>query len=242
MQLQRHVVNQEYSKYIQPLNQNVFQIIESRLNTMGKSLKGAKVLDFGCNTGNLLRTAAGLLDLNNYTGIDVNKPALDIAHKEFAGAKFVYYNKFNCTFNQAGNKSEPFPLNEKFDVIVCYGVFTHFFMNEIKSTVEMLKKHLKPEGVLVFSVWEDVDYYGYLGFLDRELNINVQLPKPEFFNKGFVLADRKRLIVDAAEPDNETYTWVESFYLQKYVLESIVGSKKFLNGAPTKHPVYAVTA
>ena len=238
---EEHKTNQQYSNYIQPFNQNVFEIISSRTRDLNIDWPSAKVLDFGCNVGHLYTTALGQIRPENYTGLDVNKQALEFARLKYPDLRWLHYDKYNNTFNPNGSRSAQIPITETFDIVVSYGVFTHYFMSEIKNTIQNLKAFLKPGGILIFSAWEDVDYYGYLGFLDRNLGINVQLPKPANFKKGFVLLDRKRLLVDKEEPDADKYQWVESFYRAAYLTEALQGATR-TNGCPSKHPVYFIKA
>lgn len=236
-----HTINQKYKDYLQPLNQNVYQILESRLQKINKKLSDSRVLDFGCNNGHLLLTSNGQISSDNYIGLDINPLAIHAAQQKFPEYSFVHYNRYNNTFNPTGKIDLPIPDLDKFDIIVCYGVFTHFFMNDIQRTIEELKKKLRVDGVIIFSIWEDVDFYGYLGFLDRQLHINTGLVKPSAFNNGFVLVNRERLLVDVDQAECYNYDWIESFYRPEYILKSIPGSRK-IDGLQSKHPVYIVTA
>lgn len=59
----------------------------------GKSLKNSSILDIGCGTGSLIEhfTEASSLkqnELGNYLGIDIYKPALKIARRNFPNSEF----------------------------------------------------------------------------------------------------------------------------------------------------------
>jgi SAM-dependent methyltransferase len=239
--LEEHNSNQKYSNYTQPFNQNIFLILETRLNKIGRSFAESKVLDFGCNVGNFLKSIDGKVELNDYVGLDVQKQSLDIAKKNFPLSQFLHYNRHNIVFNPSGLQNEPFPVSiEKnyFDYIIVYGVFTHFFFDEIESTVDELKKFLKPGGLILFSIWEDVDFYGYLGFLDRSFSLNVQLSKPCHFHKSIILADRKQILIDIDTPQLFDYTWVEAFYKPSFLINKLNCFR--LQGSYSLHPVYAI--
>lgn len=235
-----HSINQKYKNYIQPLNQNIFEIIDSRLKKVNKNISTSKVLDFGCNAGHLLFTASGKILPENYVGLDINADAIVSAQRKFPKYSFIHYDKYNNTFNPHGVSEMEIPISEKFDVIVCYGVFTHFFMADIKSTINDLKQKLSKDGIIIFSIWEDVDFFGYLGFLDRQLNINTELTKPSTFKNGFVMVNRKKLLIDVENSECYDYDWIESFYRPEFILKSIPGCIK-LEGFPSKHPVYILT-
>lgn len=235
--LESHKENQKYSNYFQPLNQNIYQIIESRLVKLERSLSNCSILDFGCNVGNLLITAEGKIPSANYVGLDVFKPALVVAQKRFPDFRFVHYNKYNNTFNPYGIYNCPIPVEGKFDIIICYGVFTHFFMSEIKDTLKELRTKLNKNGIIIFSIWEDEDYPKYLNFLEKQFKIKLKLPEPLVYNNGFVLTNRNKLLIDEEKPIEDCYCWVEAFYKPGYILTSIAGSKK-ISGLSSFHPVY----
>lgn len=234
-----HQKNQRYRDYLQPLNQNVYHILQSRARSLGVDLSKSSILDYGCNQGHLLTTSEGRISPENYCGLDINARALDIARSKHPTARWVHYDCFNNTFNPTGRPVASLPVVDQFDVVVAHGVFTHYFMTDIVREVELLKSRLRPGGFLLFSIWEDVDFYGYLGFLDRELGINLGLGKPTEYENGFVLANRERLLVDIDVAPAHVFDWIESFYRPDYIRDKIVGCVR-THGDAAKHPVYAL--
>ncbi len=236
-----HRENQKYRDYIQPMNQDVYQILASRASGLDLNLAQASILDYGCNQGHLLTTAQGRITPRNYWGIDTNLRALELAKAKHPDANWVHYDCYNNTFNPDGKKVEDLPLDRQFDLVVAHGVFTHSFMADTVRELDLLRRYVRTGGLLLFSVWEDVDFYGYLGFLDRELGINTGLSKPLNFQNSLILVDRKVVLIDVERAPEEAFDWIETFHRPEYIQRQISGAVRTY-GSPVKHPIYAIKA
>lgn len=234
-----HRENQKYRDYIQPLNQNVYEILAVRAASLGVDLSQSSILDYGCNQGHLLTTARGRILPTNYFGVDINPRALELAKAKHPEANWLHYDCFNNTFNPGGVQDLPIPLERQFDVVVAHGVFTHYFMEDIVREIEILKSFAREGGLVLFSIWEDVDFYGYLGFLDRELGMNLGLGKPTKYENGLILVNRQEVLIDVEKMPGRVFDWVEAFYRQDYILRKIPGSVR-TQGPAAKHPVYGI--
>lgn len=102
-----------------------------------------RVLDFGCGTGRLLN----LFDPNStqYVGLDISKNKLALAHEKNDEALLIW----NGT-----NPQIPF-LDEYFDAIICYSVFTHTPKTQTTSILSEFARVLKREGLIYASIIED---------------------------------------------------------------------------------------
>jgi SAM-dependent methyltransferase len=110
------------------------------------------VLDFGGNEGNLLLDHNCTIRPENYYCIDVVSEALDVGRSRFPRAYWVYYNRYNCSFNPEGIKGLPVPdLGIEFDIILAYSVFTHTTREEMHNLVDQLQTRLAPGGTLAFT-------------------------------------------------------------------------------------------
>jgi 2-polyprenyl-3-methyl-5-hydroxy-6-metoxy-1,4-benzoquinol methylase len=108
-----------------------------------------EILDFGSNCGNLLKSGP-LLDQSKYTGIDVDAHSIEEGKKLFPYANWISYNRFNPAYNSNGTDVLP-SLENEFNLIVSYSVFTHMDFEDCEKTVEYLISKLKPGGKLLFS-------------------------------------------------------------------------------------------
>ena len=78
-------------------------IINSKMKSFNKS--ALKINDIGCNVGHFYRNINQINSIVNYTGFDISKTYLDIAHNHFPEANFIIEdvgsskfdkNKYNC--------------------------------------------------------------------------------------------------------------------------------------------------
>ena len=104
----------------------ISNFIESNL------MKGSKILDFGCNTGELLR----LLDLRYQKfGVEVNHSAAAIAETQ---ARAIIYESI-----------EAIPNPSKFDVIILCDVIEH--LANPAEILFRLAEYLEPKGVILMT-------------------------------------------------------------------------------------------
>jgi SAM-dependent methyltransferase len=111
-----------------------------------------KILDFGSNCGNYLKSSPIPLD---YTGIDVDQGAIEEGQKLFPNSTWLWYNRYNPAYNSTGERVLP-KIDDEFDLIISYSVFTHMTIDDTEELLDYLYSILKPGGKLCFSFC-DVD-------------------------------------------------------------------------------------
>lgn len=99
--------------------------------------KGKRILDYGCNTGFLLKMINKRCPSNELCGADINPYALDYAKKKYP----------NFSFFRIDGK---FFENEKFDVVIVSHVLEH--VHEREKFLSNLDKILKNGGKLIVLV------------------------------------------------------------------------------------------
>ena len=62
-------------------------IINSKINSFNKPV--LRINDIGCNVGHFYRNINQINSKVNYTGFDISKTYLDIAHNHFPEARFI---------------------------------------------------------------------------------------------------------------------------------------------------------
>src|SRR5215204_3193650 len=88
--------------------------------------RGKNVLDFGGNVGNILRDPTCTIDHERYWCLDVVKESIDRGKATFPQSHWIFYDRHCFFFNPQGMKNLKLPqLEEKFDYIVAYSVFTN---------------------------------------------------------------------------------------------------------------------
>jgi len=145
------------------------------------------VLDFGGNSGNLLRDPLASIDPALYWCIDVSPAGIARGQDTFPQAHWIRYDRYNFEFNPRGVKGLEIPdPGQRFDVILAYSVFTHTSQPEMLDLVRQLRGRLSDDGVLAFTFldpqWEAFDGDPYPGSnlswrleKRRELNPNVDV-------------------------------------------------------------------
>jgi SAM-dependent methyltransferase len=143
---------------------------------------GKNVLDFGGNVGNILRDPNSTIDHDRYWCIDVVSESIEKGKAEFPQAHWVFYDRFCFFFNPFGAKKLALPpLEQKFDFIVAYSVFTNTTRTDMLQLVDQLENVLAPNGAFAFT-FIDPYYYSWPG-LDARNNFVWRLER-EIFLEG----------------------------------------------------------
>jgi hypothetical protein len=238
---EEHTENQKYVNYLQPLNQDVFALIYTRMIGIDSEWYKKKILDYGCNNAHLLKTSRGVIDQHNYLGIDVQENAIEVARNLYPDANFTHYNGYHVSFNPAGSKEYPDIGNFKPEIIVCHGVFTHCDMDTIIETIDYFKSIIKPNGYIIFSLWEDFHLPLYVDvFLKGRLNVDV----PQYllklnYNHSFYLINRNEAVIDSDILSMESCDWIETFYRRDY-LKSKISNLLIPDGIKSKHTIFVL--
>ncbi|KKT17596.1 MAG: hypothetical protein UV98_C0005G0010 [Parcubacteria group bacterium GW2011_GWB1_43_6] len=113
------------------------------LRSLAKHLKPSdNVLDLGCGNGRLLQIFKEI-DIN-YTGIDNSEKLIELAKKAYPGITFLVTDALHL----------PFP-SDSFDKIYSIAVLHHIPSQELRiKFLEEAKRVLKPDGLLILTVWD----------------------------------------------------------------------------------------
>jgi len=157
-------------EYLQKDNKNLFEIFAFGSNI---DWANSKILDFGCNVGNFITYAKDHIRKENYVGLDVNLPSLEIARERYPDYTFTHYDKWHISYNPTGIKdlAADQVLNEKFDVIILYSVFTHSTISQTRKELDILKTMLAPGGRILFTIWEDKTFQPFIDYIRRTFDL-----------------------------------------------------------------------
>lgn len=104
--------------------------------------ENASVLDLGCGNGRLLTAIDKPI---NYVGVDFSTSLIKEARKIHPGSKFIIGDISNASI---------YKLLPQFDAIFCLAVLHHLPTHQNHQfVIDQIKKHLKPDGFAVISVW-----------------------------------------------------------------------------------------
>ena len=114
--------------------------------------RGKNVLDFGGNVGNILRDPNSTIDHERYWCLDVVRESIEKGKAEFPLAHWIFYDRYCFFFNPSGVAQLDLPpLEQLFDYIVAYSVFTNTPRGDMLQLVQQLEQRLAPHGALAFT-------------------------------------------------------------------------------------------
>jgi 2-polyprenyl-3-methyl-5-hydroxy-6-metoxy-1,4-benzoquinol methylase len=220
------------SNYIQPNNKDLFEIFKHN-NTVDWTTD--KILDFGCNVGNYVSNAGTNITPHNYLGIDLNLPSIEQAKLHHHRFNFLHYNKWHPSYNPTGIpdlKVTDF-VNEKFDVVIAYSVFTHLSLSQAKQEIDNLLKVLVPGGQLLFTIWSSEMFQPFYCWMYERYNIvEIDFSTVKYNKVAYWLNDRD--IVLDQEDINSNCNSVRTYYQTSAFLK-LFPNARILGIPPGQH-------
>jgi SAM-dependent methyltransferase len=198
------------SEYIQPNNKDLFEIFKFN-NAVDWTTD--KILDFGCNVGNYVSNAGSNITPENYLGIDLNKPSIDRAKINHPKFNFVHYNKWHPSYNPGGipNLKVKDFVNQKFDVVIAYSVFTHISINQANEEINNLLDILEPGGKLLFTIWSSIMFPHFYQWVYDRYNIpEIDFSKIKYDTVAYWLNSRD--VVLDQDDINSNHESVRTYY------------------------------
>ena len=168
-------------------SEKAFDSLKKHLNIEGKEWENARVLDFGCGTGQLTAKIASFV--KTVAAIDSSSKMIEILNQK--GIKNITAQSGNLS-NQL-IKSNPI-YSEKFHLIVSSSVCG--FLPDLSAALKLLASLLKPKGTFVQWDWEASGKPGEFGLTRtqilgsyKEAGLEVVRLKPEFSlaNQGNIM-------------------------------------------------------
>lgn len=133
----------------------------SLLRTHAGLTPDCKVLEIGCGCGRNAFALSDYLHDGNYTGMDIERVALEEAKSNRLlrgkGFKFEFLDVRNDAYNPGGRylASEyvlPYP-DRSFDVVFMVSVFTHMLTDEVRNYTRQISRVLRPGGRCFFTTF-----------------------------------------------------------------------------------------
>jgi SAM-dependent methyltransferase len=187
------------------------------------------VLDFGCGVKFTQALIKYKLPIKRYVGIDVEPRMIAFLQQRVADGRFEYhhFDARNELYNPDGTtlvETARLPIEaQNFDVICLFSVFTHLGPEDAGAMLKLLRRFIKPDGRLFFTLYIDEltdDGHGLMDAWHRRFNdrpaaeiARVADEYPEMFGPIETFRD-----LDPTRP----LTW--AVYSEKYVRELIESS------------------
>jgi SAM-dependent methyltransferase len=149
-------------------------LIEHMCQHLGlDDLGNTEVLDVGCGFSFTQAILNESLPIQRYVGVEVHRETVEFLRDNVDDPRFEfhYMDIQNDKYNQNG---EPFtettelPLgSRKFDLICLLSVFTHLAPRDYVSMLKVVRRYVKPDGRLFFSLFIDELTEGGHGLMDE---------------------------------------------------------------------------
>jgi SAM-dependent methyltransferase len=140
------------------------------------------VLDFGCG----MRFTKAFVDrgvpIGHYVGVDAAREVIEFldSNVDDPRLEFVHLNAHNDLYNPSGAPLAELTIPElegrEFDLICLFSVFTHLAPHDYVAILRLLRRFVKPEGRLFYTVFIDELTEGGFGFMDRVQQAIAQKP------------------------------------------------------------------
>jgi SAM-dependent methyltransferase len=134
--------------------------VEVLCQTIGREdLAGIELLDVGCGTKIVKTLLDNDLPIGHYAGIDVDPDVISWLQANVTDPRFEFHriDAHNELYNPDGTPLADFDLlpvgPRRFDLISLFSVFTHLAPHDYVAMLHLLRRHIKPDGKLTFSLF-----------------------------------------------------------------------------------------
>lgn len=139
-----------------------------------ESLEHVEMLDVGCGTKFTQYFINHDQPIGRYVGVDVYAEMIEALRENVDDPRFEYHHVDlkNARYNPDGrplteDTELPIGAGREFDLITLFSVFTHLDPHDYRAMLKVLRRHVKPDGRLFFSLFIDEKTEGGHGFIDK---------------------------------------------------------------------------
>jgi SAM-dependent methyltransferase len=131
------------------------------------------VLDFGCGVRFTQAFLNRGLPIKHYVGVDVSHPVIDFLRSNVSDPRFefVHLDAHNELYNPTGQPLSELTVPEiegrHFDLICLFSVFTHLAPPDYAAMLRLLRRFVKPDGRLFYTLFINERTDGGFGYVDR---------------------------------------------------------------------------
>jgi len=147
-------------------------LIEHMCRCVGfDDLGDSEVLDVGCGVKFTQAFIGRSLPIRRYVGVDVYEEMIEFLRRTVDDPRFEYHhvNTHNELYNPNGEpltEATVLPVGE-FDLICLFSVFTHLAPSDYRTMLGLLRRHVKRDGRLFFTLFIDEPTQSGHGRMDR---------------------------------------------------------------------------
>lgn len=146
-----------------------------------KNIGLARVLDFGCGWGRLMRVFAKYVPDDQLYGVDPNEVVLSLCHQ----------HRVPGTFAKSDYIPRELPFDGRFDFVFAFSVFTHLSETTARAAVSTLRRYQPPGSLLAVTI-RPVEYWRHreeVGLIDAQ---TAEGMREMHISRGFAFAPDAR--------------------------------------------------
>jgi SAM-dependent methyltransferase len=169
-------------------------------------LGNADVLDFGCGVRFTQAFLNRGVPIKSYVGVDVSRDVTDFLRASVFDPRFeyVHLDAHNDRYNPTGKPLAGLTLPElehrRFDLICLFSVFTHLAPDDYVAMLSLLRRFVRGDGWLFYTLFINERTEGGHGYADRMSRALGASDDPRVI-EAIEAAINERGTTDAAPPD-----------------------------------------
>ncbi len=138
-----------------------------------RDLGGLDVLDVGCGVRFTQAFLNRGVPIKHYVGVDVSRPVIDFLRSNVADPRFEFFHldARNELYNPAGQALSEMTVPEiegrQFDLICLFSVFTHLAPTDYVAMLNLLRRFVRPDGRLFYTLFVNEQTDGGHGHVDK---------------------------------------------------------------------------
>jgi SAM-dependent methyltransferase len=138
-----------------------------------RDLGNLDVLDFGCGVRFTQAFLNRSLPIGHYVGVDVSREVIDFLRGNVSDPRFEHYHldAQNDMYKPDGQPLAEMTVAElesrRFDLICLFSVFTHLPPADYVAMLRLLRRFVRPDGRLFYTLFINETTVGGHGYVDR---------------------------------------------------------------------------
>jgi SAM-dependent methyltransferase len=136
-------------------------------------LGDTEMLDYGCGVKFTEAFINHAVPVKRYAGVDVDREMIEFLRANVSDPRFEYFHidAHNELYNPGGEVltgETKLPIDGRtFDLICLFSVFTHLAPHDYSTVLKLMRRYVKPDGRLFYTVFIDELTEGRHGLMDK---------------------------------------------------------------------------
>jgi SAM-dependent methyltransferase len=192
-------------------------------------LGGLDVLDFGCGVRFTQAFLNRGVPVQDYVGVDVSRDVIEFLQSNVSDPRFEYFhlNAHNESYNPTGQPLSELTVPEieerRFDLICLFSVFTHMVPADYSAMLRLLRRFVKPDGQLFYTLFINEKTDGGHGYVDH---LSRAMATSNDSRVGEIVGER---VARGGEPPDFVDAWagkgmMAALYSRRHAIELIDGT------------------